>query len=216
MREFLYLWIPKNAGKSLFKHTIAKELSCARWPARGLSPEQERESLDDFPNKGSVTIVHMDVGRMLETNIMDRQYYDSLYKFCFVRNPWDRFVSLFHYLGRDKLKLHDYTNFDDFVRHVERKGVPPIGLYKKKGMSLANPQSAWVNCEIDYIGRVETLQEDFDHICENIGCARMTVPVEHKGKRRNTRYQEYYTRETRDTVGEVYREDVENFSYSFE
>lgn len=82
---------------------------------------------------------------------------------------------------------------------------------------------------VDFIGKFENLQNDFDLICERLNLGTIVLPHINKPKNmynifrlfpndngRKRHYSEYYNAETKDIVGEVYRVDIEKFDYSFE
>ena len=126
--------------------------------------------------------------------------YDDLFKFGFVRNPWDRFVSLYsHY--------HDgnTVSFADFVRHAR------IPLPSQLRSQVAYLQDGNGNLLVDFVGRFENLQDDWEHVCGVVG-EQFTLPHLRKGYHRG-HYKEYYTIELWDAVAALYAEDIEMWEY---
>ncbi len=68
--------------------------------------------------------------------------------------------------------------------------------------------------EIDFIGRFENLEEDFQYICEKIGLSNIKLP--HENITRHKHYTKYYNNETREIVAEIYAKDIKNFGYNFD
>ena len=152
----------------------------------------------------------------------DRDIYHEYYKFCFVRNPYDRAVSAYLYLingGRNKYdrdwrdkNLFQYKSFKDFIMALGDKSVCQSIL----SWIHFEPQYKYIcdenkNVIVDYVGRFESLEEDFQKIIIRMG---INVSLPHKNAIERKHYENYYDDESRSVVHEVYREDFEIFEYS--
>lgn len=140
-------------------------------------------------------------------------FFDEFFKFTFVRNPWDRIVSFYFY--------HKQRNFDyyDFNK-ISFKKFTLNYLYTQPMQTPLNINQCidWITDEngnilIDFIGKFENFQEDFNIICDKIGIPRQELP--HKNKSKHKHYTEYYDDETRSIVAEKYAKDIEYFGYEF-
>ena len=144
-------------------------------------------------------------------------YWNDYFKFSFVRNPWDRMVSMSSFPGFYGVNLHqggeiDFSNYFKKWPDIE---VDPRSK-SKNGKFDPVKNAVYLNIlneEIDFIGRLENLQEDFDTVCDSIGKPRETLP--HNGKSKNKHYTEYYNEETKQIVAEKYRKDIKHFGYKF-
>ena len=136
--------------------------------------------------------------------------FDEYFKFSFVRNPWDWQVSIYHYvLQSPENEFHELVRgFRDFAEYLDWR-------INREGPELLTEFVLSETGEplVDYIGRYETLAEDFAKVCERIGIAS-TLP--HKNRSAHRDFREYYTPATRALVAEAYREDIEYFGYEFE
>ena len=123
---------------------------------------------------------------------------DNYFKFAFTRNPWDRFVSGMKYA------------YDD----VSKKKMIEI---LKKGSWVTEHQSAFVFHKnkkvLDYIGKVENLQNDFGYVCDKIRIPKQKLP--HKNKTEHKHYTEYYDDETKEMVAKHFEKDIKLFNYKF-
>jgi chondroitin 4-sulfotransferase 11 len=157
--------------------------------------------------------------------------FNLYFKFTSVRNPWDKVVSFYHYHVKRKWDLKwdwDATNaptFTEFVKITSSytkqkqesifKGGPSPCTYHKR---IASNQLDWItdenqNIMVDYIMRLENLQQDFNTVCDKIGIAKKQLP--HQNKSKHKHYTEYYDEETKSIVAEKYAKDIEYFGYEF-
>ena len=68
------------------------------------------------------------------------------------------------------------------------------------------------NVIVDFVGRFESLEADFNKVCDMIGVNR---ELPHVNRSVRTDYREYYTDETRAIVGSIAQADIEMFGYEF-
>lgn len=69
---------------------------------------------------------------------------------------------------------------------------------------------------INYIGRYENLQEDFNSVLEKLNLPKTTLGHANKSKSSSKHYSEFYDDETRQIVEAEYSKDLLNFGYNFE
>ena len=67
---------------------------------------------------------------------------------------------------------------------------------------------------VDYVGRLDKIQESLDYICEQIGIERKKMPHENQTQKKH--YSEFYNERTRDMVAKMCRVDIEYFGFEFE
>jgi hypothetical protein len=136
------------------------------------------------------------------------------FKFAFVRNPWDWLVSRYHW-SRDRQKLFDFE-FAEMLRRIER-GVPLSAEARWLETGALVPQCRKLALRgrigVDFVGRYEHLQRDFDAVCERVGHPRVELP--HVFASEHRRYTEYYDDATRAIVARVYADDIRAFDYRF-
>ena len=119
--KFIYVHIPKSAG-TFVKHYLLSNIE----------PEYEKnQNQQDYDDK-----YHVTCERALNAIVNDVPDYKDYYKFTVVRNPFDRVVSMFSYLGGWKFdyfvennidspmmpyvkKFHDFYIRDDFDGFIE-------------------------------------------------------------------------------------------------
>ena len=145
------------------------------------------------------------------------------FSFAFVRNPWDRFVSLYHYFASMTPEHPWYGLNARIVAHVRRCGS--FGEFCRRfhvGPLRINlhfwPQCSWIadadgKLLVDFVGRFERLQDDFARVC-----TRLALPVSELPKLNGSPhgpYRDYYDERTREIVADLSRADVAAFGYTF-
>jgi len=129
--------------------------------------------------------------------------WNDYFKFTFVRNPFDKIVSQYHY-GIQHCGFPHSRTFNEYIQTWYSGGE----ISKHSQFHLS-----YINEKLDFIGRFENLQEDFNIICDKIGIPRKELP--HKNKTKHKHYTEYYDEETKQIVAEKYAKDIEYFNYEF-
>ena len=66
---------------------------------------------------------------------------------------------------------------------------------------------------IDFVARLENIEEDFDIICKNLVIPNI---LEKKNKSKRNKYQTYYTDSIIEKVGELYKTDIELGKYKYD
>lgn len=142
-------------------------------------------------------------------------FFDSYFKFTIVRNPWDKLISQYFFRVGDNsqgghLFLKKYMKKKKNISFKEFLQKPfPIGHVQQ--FSRISDENGDVL--LDFVGRFENLQEDFDTICDKIEIPRQQLP--HVNKTKHKHYTEYYDDETKSIVAEKYAKDIEYFGYKF-
>ncbi|OHB75119.1 MAG: hypothetical protein A2W31_16225 [Planctomycetes bacterium RBG_16_64_10] len=139
--------------------------------------------------------------------LLPKSVYDGLFKFAFVRNPWDLLVS-YHRFVLNRPQHHRYQRmkqlkFRDYLRFACAKGIGfQLGfLSDRRGQLL-----------VDYVGRFENIEHDFGQV---LGYLAIKGQLPHLNQSRHAPYQDYYDRPSRDYVQSAYRHDIEQFGYAF-
>jgi hypothetical protein len=128
--------------------------------------------------------------------------FERCFRFTIVRNPWEQMASLY-----DRLHPQDrgHEGFRAWLRGFDLAPgtVPAASLYDAAG-----------RCLVDFIGRFERLQTDFDEACDRAGIPRCRLP--HTNSARGPRAATLYDDETRSIVARLYAADIARFGYEFE
>lgn len=219
----IFVHVPKTAGQSIEQFFMDR---------LGLDWKNDREVLllqnNSDPALGTEKLAHLAASEYVGCGHISQQDFDSYFKFAMVRNPWTRILSeyryrnYFHHRSFKDFVLNKMPRpgFDDKYRHV----MPQYDLlYDADGRLL-----------VDFVGRFETLQQDFDRVCAALGIEDSALPHRNRsdkksrdlkrklrniifmnGENQHDSLTDFYDDETRDAVAEYYRIDIETFGYQF-
>lgn len=144
---------------------------------------------------------------------------NNLFKFCFVRNPYERVFSAYHYIkrgGRGKpLDLEYFNilskceNFEIFIKEfLERKEIREMEHFRTQSYYLRNKNNLIL--DMDFIGRFETLDEDYKFLIKKIKGKTEQLPSKNLNK---TKPIFSLSKEQKDIIYKIYEEDFINFKY---
>jgi hypothetical protein len=145
-------------------------------------------------------------------------FIEDCFKFAIVRNPFDWVASWYFYRKSNSIPGgKTNSNCTDDVEFKEWLTNPESTAYNEKGVGLTMSQLDIIQgnekISMDFVGKYENLQEDFNIICDKIGIPRQKLP--HANKSKHKHYTEYYDDETREIVAQKYAKDIEHFGYKF-
>ena len=206
--DVCFIWIPKSAGTSVYKW-LESQL--------GMLKLKERISVKGgFSQCGPVTFGHMHYEALLDQKLVSMEFHKRAYRFCFVRNPYDRAASLYYYLSKNKRYK---GSFSDFLRRVE-SGVEPLGLYNSVGLSQANPQSSWIISSngqvlVEHIFKVEDFQSAQAELAVRLGIEVESIHA-NRSERRENIASLFRSKEDVEIVKRIYEKDFAMFGYSME
>lgn len=225
----IYIHIPKTAGKSI-QHVFTRQLGL-----RSKDGSELLVGMNDDPALGPPVLSHLKASEYVRHGYLSQEQFDSYFKFSFVRNPWDRIVSEYKFRGYPRK-----TDFKTYLlNHLPEPGWTDRYIHTIPQYEFLYDASG--NLLVDYLGKFERLEKDFDEICHKIGISRIALPHLNissralrlpwtlKGaarvlvnlvsikRRRNifNHYTEYYDEESKELVAELYRKDIETFGYEF-
>lgn len=207
----IFVHIPKCAGTSI-EAALDMHGGIA---SIGIEPYlNQMENSDTLFGAGAQHYTIKDIQQRLEPDV-----FQGYFKFSFVRNPWDRFVSYVAWKADESGKLKWIRNAEPtlaefynvlwrllcdraFGRSVHPHLVPQIDYIFDSNGKLG----------VDFVGRVENLEVDWKEVCNRIG---VDAPLEKRMKSNHKPYTDYYNPITRLLIWLVYRRDIKQFGYSY-
>ncbi len=153
-------------------------------------------------------IEHGHVPLALLRERMGTARFEAYFRFGFVRNPHDRFVSYCAFMTR---------RGGEFLR--DPQGVMRHVLFTLKPMQHVHFQPQWTQLAdadgkllTSVVGHVETMQADYDAICATLGLPG--TPLQRVNASDHGDWRSYYDAELREAVQVLYARDFELFGYA--
>jgi hypothetical protein len=200
--KFIFAAVPKTGTHSV-RVALRAHLGPADLEQAGLFVKKQFP----FPALAAVGHGHLRLDQIRP--YVGDEAFASYFKFAFVRNPFDRFVSYCSFIAREG---------DQFVRDPRRVmrhfalELPPTDhiLFHPQHTFLTGRDGALL---ADKVGRVEDMQASYDEIAVRIGVP--SAKLEQLNGSRREGYRAYYDQELIDAVARHYRRDLELFGYTF-
>lgn len=142
-----------------------------------------------------------------------KRNWKNYHKFCVVRNPYDKVVSWFYFLQRQKDKLNESFDLDkerqEFEDWLVRGKQLPIDRdkYLIKGKFC-----------LDDVIRFESMAVDIERICDQLGVPwePSALPFLKKGIRpQQATIEELYSEKSKEIVKEAFSFELKHFNYAF-
>lgn len=202
--QFIFLRMRKVASTSM--KTILLPL-CVPKPTGRLAHLKSRAKLEWDYHK-YVFRAHDDIRAAQKR--MPAELFDRYFKFTFVRNPWDRLVSEYEFLlrktehGRHE-RVKKLGGFSDFIRmQIPRRDAYQINMMCDRHGNVL----------MDFIGKLENLQSDWETVCERTGIPHQELQRKNASER--SHYQDYYDSESRQLVARHWAREIDLFGYRFD
>jgi len=223
-KKLIFIHIPKTAGTSI-EHFFAPKISFKY--GLGHDPKnfpkasawRQHISMQQITDHGVNRIISeptSDIFKLSEDEYLlkyqqqDEDFLKNSFKFCFVRNPLDRFVSEFFWRNNFN-GFHGKRSpscFDDFVENFESYYLDPIECHYRTQASFINNKN---NIQMDFIGRFENFNDDWKRLLKLLGLQHEKAPFLQRSNHKD--YMSYYNSSTRNIIEAFYQEDFCAFNY---
>jgi hypothetical protein len=196
--KVVYLTTPKNAGSSIKKSLLAK-----------------------VANQGAINNVIDDntIHRNVPWTVNLTKEEMNYFKFTFVRNPFERLVSLYvdKFSKGKSIFIYNYLNgifkpsmtFSEVIKIIAKIPDRLANRHFKSQYSIIYEKD---QCLVDFTGRFENLEADFEPIRKKY----QLDPLPYFNRSPKYDYREFYTTELVELVAARYQRDIEVFGYEEE
>lgn len=196
--RFLYVHIPKTGGNSVqdaLRHHADDQIAI-------VAPHHDGVERFEVRSPHYPTVKHSTLAEY------ERAYgagqLASLYRFCCVRNPWERCMS--HYFSPHRGLVQ--WNKAAFMAFVEQE-VQPLAHYLSLGPGRQPLDQALRN--LHRVMRFETLAQDFAAACSEVGLP--PLPLAHRNASRVSRHGQHHDVDTQACVARHLAEEIDVLGY---
>lgn len=202
--RFIFAAVPKTGTHSV-RQALREQMGEADVEQVGLFVDKR------FPWADLAAIRHGHLSLQQVRPHLGEEAFAAYFKFAFVRNPFDRFVSYCAFMLRGGQDFQQRPR--DVMRHFLFVEPPEQHI-------LFRPQASLLVAEdgqtllTDDVGRVEDMQGSYDKICARLGIA--SRPLDRVNGSTHRDYRDYYDQALVDGVAARYALDLELFGYDFE
>ena len=199
--KFIFVAIPKTGTHSV---------------RRALRPYMGTEDIEQvglfvtkrFPIPDLAKVGHGHLSLAQVRPYLPAEKFERYFKFAFVRNPFDRFVSYCAFITRSTGAFERVPQ--EVMRHFLSSPPHQHVLFQPQHSFICDAEGQLLT---DHVGRVEEMQKSYDEICERIGIPSTPLETVNSSSRRD--YRVYYDEPLKEGVAKLYARDLELFGYEF-
>ena len=153
--------------------------------------------------------------------------FENLFKFTIVRNPFDFMVSTYFYgktytnhfmheeITRRNMTMVEFIPYYmNVLRQHKDSEIRPIGSNKVTTL-LGFIQDEKGHILVDFIGKLENINEDMNYILKTIGVEDAQIPINNVNPNREKDYRKYYNSESKAMIEKYFAKDLDYFKYTF-
>jgi len=154
------------------------------------------------------------------------QYWDMTFKFGFVRNPWDKMVSMYQYRLHSPFYRSESFEYENVYRAEHGEDIDyetwlidlpwVINPIRKQGCydQLNYFCDKGGNIIVDHIARFELFPIEWQYIKTKMGCTEELLHL-NKGSKKKYDYRDFYNDKTKRVIEERFSKDIKHFRYRF-
>jgi hypothetical protein len=206
-KKYCFIAVPKTATSSI-TDLLLRDEGAVRNPSFELGHDCIK------------TLEHVSVSEMIK--LIGESAWNNYFTFAFVRNPWSRAVSTYHYYRRGRAAR-------GLVRLKRGMLKRPRGV---ANVILANTLDfkTWVRIHpgkpcldyltlnsgeigVNWVMKFEELADTYPVLCDKLDLPNIPLTWENRSDHRP--YTSYYDEATKEFVAKRYKKDIEAFDYTF-
>jgi hypothetical protein len=199
--RFLFVHVQKTAGTSLTTALAPHALS----PPGG----RLNKLLSDLglQRNWRKTFLRKHANLRKAQQVLPAEVYGGFCKFAFVRNPWGRLVSWYHFVQA-------------LPSHADCRPGEPFADFARRFIAKDRRSQWWMITDrdgkmgLDFVGRFESLEDDVARLGERLNLPGLAMPAGSGSKPRD--YRPAYDDKLAEEVQAAWRTEIEAFGYRFD
>jgi hypothetical protein len=216
IHKAVFVHIPRTGGQSI-EHVFLRHLGLDQRMRSALLLREKTDS-----ESGPPRLSHLTAEQYVECGYLTQQQFRDYYTFGFVRNPWQRVISFYNYLGyATKCGFIEFVTdilVNKLIRELPWFILPQCEyLFDSENRQLVN-----------FVGRFENIQQNFEIVCTTLGLPKIPLPLINQSPEDNNfesqllspdeksaEYQKHYDANSQKIVTQIYARDIELLGYKF-
>ena len=205
--KFIFFAVPKTATHSV-RSALQAYCTPEDWQQQALF-RSDSGVAQTLPIPEIAKIEHGHISAQQIQAKLPKDMWAGYLKFGFVRNPFDRFISVCFFLNRKNSDFGE-NSLDWMKSAITHPRFQQRVLVQPQYKQLISLSGEVI---LDIIGRYENLQDSMNSILTTLDLD--TVQLDLKNTSNHKYYQQHYDDELKELIAEFYQEDLQRFDYAF-
>ena len=166
----IFVHVPKVAGQSI-ETVFLRDLGLD-WGSRGELLLRKKKAGEQGPHR----LAHLRAKDYVNLGYTDADTYDSYFTFTFVRHPYARVLSLYHYLGYSRI-----ISVESFLDKVLSKKIGEEHFFFIPQYDYAFDDEGILL--VDFVGKLESIKNDIQEVFRQCGLENAKLPHVNKSEK---------------------------------
>jgi hypothetical protein len=206
----IFIHIPKCAGSSI--RDFYFDTPRLNWKLPNY------ELLYGWCPKRKIHLQHATSQQLLELDLVKPEIWNNYFKFTFIRNPYDRAVSDYFWLMKDR---NIKGSFKDYItkKNVFKPVLSDNSVKEYRGDHILQQTDFFDfsgNYKMDFIGKFEHLRTEINKLNDQLGISKEFDIHAKKNSSRKNHYSIFYTNTRKRLVETYFKKDMKLLDYKFE
>lgn len=136
--------------------------------------------------------------------------FNSYFKFSFVRNPFDRMHSEYHWRRKWDRTIEN-KSFEEMLQEIPTFRNRREPHFKQQTDFIYTKRNKLM---VDFVGRFETLEQDFRNVATELGVKQADLKVLNRS-RSSTSYRSGYSDQAQELIKQFFAKDLDLLEYEY-